>query len=144
MSWVLGTLILLSGTNNLVAPTNHQTHSASLPTAISLEQLPTGRYYYASPEASANLKRRSFVLLRKAGTTVIGFDHRSAAEPACFRGFIEGDRIINATRVLPPYQPDSPLHSGETLDLTGYQPVEHDVSAQEAETLQTCINFFWR
>jgi hypothetical protein len=123
--------------------------------ANSLESLPPGTYYYEHPSRSAS------VLLRKAGRSVIGLDSQ---EQACFRGFIEGDRIVNATRVDPPYQPDSRLEhrDGIMLNLAEYQRVEDSIAANapfaatiaprpsleehmrqvDRETLQTCIQFF--
>lgn len=116
---------------------------ANATSTASLESLPTGQYYYVASEAD---KRRTtaYVLLRKAGTTVIGVDGRSPM-PACFRGFITGDRIIDATRVFPPYQPDSRLDTQEELmNLSQYQVIEQDPTDEQAETLQTCMQFFWR
>lgn len=123
--------------------------------AASLESLPTGQYYYVNSNAGsdagsnadaepAERRRQAYVLLRKAGTTVIGVDGRSQT-PTCFRGFIEGDRIIDATRVFPPYQPDSRWDTQEELvNLSQYQAIEQPPSPEQAETLQTCIQFFWR
>lgn len=117
--------------------------------APDLASLPTGRYYFApaeqsSEQSSASRKRSSFILFRKSGRTIIGWDHRSVSGPACFRGFIEGEQVVNATRVLAPYQPDSALQQGETIDLSGYESTAHEISAVEAQTLQTCVGFFWR
>lgn len=111
--------------------------------AASLESLPTGQYYYVTSDAEER-RGQSYVLLRKAGTTVIGVDGRSPT-PACFRGFIKDDRIIDATRVFPPYQPDSRWDTQQDLmNLSQYQVIEQDPTDEQAETLQTCMQFFWR
>jgi hypothetical protein len=109
----------------------------------SLEQLPTGLYYYSQSNQISS-KRPNFVFFRKSGSTIIGWDHRSTVAPACFRGFIEGNQVINATRVLAPYQPDSQLQQGQTIDLATYSATEDTVPDAATETLQTCMNFFWR
>lgn len=123
--------------------------------AIALESLPPGEYYYENPSSFA------YVLLRKSGRTVIGLD---AQGRACFRGFIEGDHIVNATRVYPPYQPDSRLEhqDGIMLDLAQYQRAESPIAERDPAgmtiaprpsledqmrqvdraTLETCLQFF--
>ena len=135
-------------TNALMPQAIVRADSASTESANSapdLANLPTGRYYFAPPAPnSASRRFSSFVLFRKSGRTIIGWDRRSTIEPACFRGFIQGSQIINATRVFSPYQPDSAFQSGETIDLSGYESTEHEPSEIESKTLQTCINFFWR
>jgi hypothetical protein len=73
---------------------------------------------------------------------VIGWNHRGG--PACFRGFASGNQIISATRILAPYQPDSELQQGETLNLTGYRITDQAVTQAEAEALRTCVGVFWR
>lgn len=111
-------------------------------TATSLEALPTGQYYYV--DGASDRRHPPYLLLRKAGSTVIGVDGRSRMQP-CFRGFIKGDRIVNATRLFPPYRPDSTWDTQEELaDLSQYQVVEQDPTDEQAETLRTCIQFFWR
>jgi hypothetical protein len=113
---------------------------------LTLETLPTGQYYYQSVGA-ADARERGYVLLRKAGKTVIGIDRRELSRRnPCFRGFAEGDRITNATQVFPPYQPDSRLdfQAGEWMDLAQYQQSEPTLTVQQTAELQTCIEFFWR
>lgn len=119
---------------------NPNQNSEQAPDQTILEQLPTGLYYYSQP----NPKRPNFVLFRKSGSTIIGLDHRSATAPACFRGFIDGNQIINTTRVFAPYQPDSQLQQGQTIDLTAYSVTEDTVPEDASTTLKTCISFFWR
>jgi hypothetical protein len=108
-----------------------------------LEDLPTGQYYYEVPTPTQAEPR--FVLLRKAGRGVIGLDRRSTSN-ICFRGFLEGDRIVNAVRVFPPYHPDSKWDSrgGELMNLSRYQQVDRKITATEATALQTCLQFFSR
>lgn len=117
-------------------------HLGAAASQTSLEQLPTGLYYYSQPDASP--KRPDFVLFRKSGSAIIGWDHRSVTAPACFRGFLDGNQIVHATRVFAPYQPDSQLQQDETIDLTTYEASQPSLSDSTADTLQTCINFFWR
>lgn len=140
------------------------------PQSLSLQNLPTGEYYYQRPSPPGR-PSRAYVLLRKVGRTVIGLDVR-LRERACFRGFIEDNRIVDATRVLPPYQPDSQWQYGEgvMLDLDAYQripispdssaadpvisnqalpyaPISHEgeaITPEDRATLQTCIELFWR
>ncbi|NEQ27193.1 MAG: hypothetical protein F6K28_50945 [Microcoleus sp. SIO2G3] len=110
--------------------------------ASSVEMLPTGEYYYESTGAG----RPQYVLLRKAGRTVIGVDLQAIGEPVCFRGWLEGDAVVNATWMLPPYQPDSRLthEDGVLLDLTSYRPATDTPSREERAALRSCIHFFWR
>ena len=110
--------------------------------AVSLQERPTGEYYYESTGAG----RPQHVLLRKAGRTVIGVDLQAIGDPVCFRGWLEGDRIVNATWLLPPYQPDARLRhtAGVMLDLASYRPVSDRASEPERDALRSCMNFFWR
>ena len=109
---------------------------------VSLQEKPTGEYYYESTGSG----RPQHVLLRKAGRTVIGVDLQAIGDPVCFRGWLEGDRIVNATWLLPLYQPDARLtHTeGVMLDLASYHPVSDRPSAPDREALRSCMNFFWR
>jgi hypothetical protein len=111
---------------------------------IQLEDLPTGQYYYEVPTSLTQAEPR-FVLLRKAGRGIIGLDRRSTSN-ICFRGFLEGDRIINAVRVFPPYHPDSKwdAREGELMNLSRYQQVDRKITTAEATALQTCLQFFSR
>ena len=118
IDWVLGAKIPIS------------TPSTS---SLSLEEQSTGQYYYAG-----------YILLRKAGHSAIGIDGRRS-QLACFRGFVEGDRIVNATRVLPPYQPDSRWESetGMMVDLSRYQQVGQP-DEDQLRALQKCVDVFSR
>ncbi|NJN56883.1 MAG: hypothetical protein HC879_04995 [Leptolyngbyaceae cyanobacterium SL_5_9] len=113
----------------------------------SLENLPTGEYYY-QPSFSGR-GAGQFVWFRKAGRTVVGV-MRSEDGNFCFRGFAEGNQIVDATRVFPPYDPASRQDfQEEMLDLGEYSQVERDgqvgrVREGDRTTLQTCIQFFWR
>ncbi|HEY9644007.1 MAG TPA: hypothetical protein V6C57_26180 [Coleofasciculaceae cyanobacterium] len=109
-----------------------------------LEDLPTGQYYYEVPDSSARAERR-YVLLRKAGHGVIGLDRRSTSN-ICFRGFLDGDRILNAVQIFPPYHPDSKWASqdGELMDLSRYQRVDREITDEKTVALQTCLQFFSR
>jgi hypothetical protein len=145
--------------------------ASSTPSALSLESLPTGEYYYqlSDPVAdqvssqSAGQATRDFaeqstgkspltssmsgqsVLLRKAGRTVIGVQLGSGSGNPCFRGFVQGNRIVNATRVFPPYNPAARSDfQPEMFDLSEYSQVEAAVSEADRATLQTCMQFFWR
>ena len=110
----------------------------------SLENLPTGEYYYEKIRTREEAPSQS-ILLRKAGRTVIGVQIRSESGNPCFRGFAEENRIVNATRVFPPYDPASRSDfQEEMLDLNQYSLVEREVSEGDRTTLQTCIQFFWR
>lgn len=142
----IATAVIFSSGTESEAPVSAQVAASQLvSSSADLTALPTGRYYFAPPDqSSTSRKRPSFVLFRKSGSTIIGWDHRSALEPACFRGFIEGDQVVRATRLFAPYQPDSVLQSGETIDMSGLESTDHEISAAEAQSLQTCMNFFWR
>lgn len=107
-----------------------------------LEMLPTGEYYYES----AGTGRPQQVLLRKVGRTTIGVNLQAIGEPVCFRGWLEENAIVNATWMLPPYQPDSRLmhEDGVLLDLSAYRPAIDPPSAADRAALRSCIQFFWR
>ena len=109
---------------------------------VSLQEKPTGEYYYESTGSG----RPQHVLLRKAGRTVIGVDLQAIGDPVCFRGWLEGDRIVNATWLLPLYQPDARLtHTeGVMLDLASYRLVSDRPSRSDQDALRSCMNFFWR
>jgi len=113
-----------------------------LPT--SLENLPTGQYYYEN--VAGGRVEQGYILLRKIGRTVVGIDGRSRTQSPCFRGFLEGDRIVDATRIYPPYHTDSrwDAHRGEMVDLGDYQRVNRAITDEQAETLITCLRIFSR
>lgn len=142
-----GLLIGLVAVSSLLPIWANETNMTTLETT--LEDLPTGQYYYhvANPRATnPHPRERGYLLLRKAGNTVIGIDRRSLSRNPCFRGFAEGDWITDATRVFPPYQPNSRLdfQEGEWIDLKQYQQAEPTLTAEQTAELQTCIDFFWR
>lgn len=108
----------------------------------SLEMLPTGEYYYESSGAG----RTSYVLLRKVGRTTIGVDLQAIGDPICFRGWLDGNAVVNATWMLPPYQPDARLmhEDGVLLDLSAYRPAIDSPRAIDRAALRSCMQFFWR
>lgn len=113
--------------------------------SLSLEDLPPGEYYYEG-SYSSEMRGSQYVLLRKVGKTVIGLEVQSRSRNPCFRGFAEENRIIDATRLFPPYHPDSKweFQQGEALNLNRYHRVEQVGTTGDRETLQTCIGVFWR
>jgi hypothetical protein len=104
---------------------------------LPLEEQSAGQYYYLDGEDR-------YLLLRKAGHTAIGVDGRRS-QLLCFRGFVEGDRITNATRIFPPYAPDSRWDSrdGTMVDLSQYQQVGLPDDERE-EALEKCLEVFAR
>ncbi|NEQ26964.1 MAG: hypothetical protein F6K28_49695 [Microcoleus sp. SIO2G3] len=111
----------------------------------SLEDLPPGEYYYEG-SYSPQMKGNQYVLLRKSGKTVVGLEVRSRSRNPCFRGFADENRIVNATRVFPPYHPDSKweFQQGEALNMNQYHRVDQAGTTSDRETLQTCLQVFWR
>jgi hypothetical protein len=114
-------------------------------TRAMLETLPTGQYYYVRKDTPPQTQA-GYVLLRKTGRTVIGVDGRIQAQPVCFRGFIAANQITHATRVYPPYQPDSrwEVDRDVMVELSTYEQVDRSPTAEQLKTLQTCIQYFWR
>lgn len=110
-----------------------------------LESLPAGQYYYVRKNIPPQTQA-GYVLLRKAGRTVIGVDGRIPNQPVCFRGFIHANQITHATRIYPPYQPDSrwEVNREVMVELSSFEPVDRLPSEEQLKTLQTCIQFFWR
>jgi hypothetical protein len=117
--------------------------------SIPLEELPRGEYYYEQIEAvvlsngSQGTAPRSFLVLGKVGRTVVGMEAglRSAS---CFKGFVQGNQIVDMTRIFPPYDPASAwnFQTGVAIDLDDYQRVERTLSERDRNTFQTCIEFF--
>lgn len=108
---------------------------------VTLEEQATGRYLYAGIDAP-----EQYILLRKAGHSVIGVDGRRS-QKVCFRGFLDGDRIINAMRVFPPYAPDSrweSSRSGELVNLSHYLQLDQLPTEEQADSLKPCLEFFSR
>ena len=116
-----------------------------MPSLSVLANLPTGQYLYEEKNIAATA-RSGYILVYKVGHTAIGIDGRSRLQSPCFRGFVEGNQIVNATRVFPPYRPDSRWESqrGEMVDLSHYQLSDRPISAEQVSTLRTCIQFFGR
>lgn len=138
-------ITLMLGCGNFVQPPLEPPLEEPALEATLLENLPTGQYLYRDGGADG-APRRGSILLRKIGHTVIGLDQRPRAGNACFRGFLEGDRILNATRIYPPYQPDSRWEQqpGTMVDLSQYRSVDAAVTHEQAAMLHTCLTVFSR
>jgi hypothetical protein len=104
---------------------------------LPLAEQSSGQYYYHDTD-------NGYILLRKAGQGVMGVDGRRS-QLLCFRGLLEGDRITNATRVFPPYAPDSQwqVRDGTMVDLSQYQQVGQADDGQK-EALKKCLEVFSR
>lgn len=108
----------------------------------SLENLPTGEYYYQKLGTEDTSSQS--IWFRKAGRTVIGVV-RAESGNLCFRGFAQENQIVNATLVFPPYNPASRQDfQEEMLDLSQYSQVDLEERERDRDTLRTCIQFFWR
>jgi hypothetical protein len=117
--------------------------------SIPLEELPRGEYYYERVEAvilsnePQGATQPAFLILGKVGRTVVGMEVglRSAS---CFKGFVQGNQIVDMTRIFPPYDPASVwnFQPGVAIDLDDYQRVERTLSERDRHTFQTCIEFF--
>jgi hypothetical protein len=110
--------------------------SITTPPFLPLAEQSAGQYFYLSDSG--------YILLRKAGHSVIGVDGRRS-RLLCFRGLLEGDRITNAMRIFPPYDPDSrwETRNGTMLDLSEYEQVGQADEEQEA-ALKKCLEVFAR
>jgi hypothetical protein len=109
--------------------------------SVTLEEQPTGQYLYAAIDAP-----EQYILVRKAGHSVIGVDSRRS-QNICFRGLLKGDRIVNAMRVFPPYAPDSrweSSRSGELVNLSHYLQLDQLPTEEQAAALKPCLEFFSR
>lgn len=128
----------------------------SIPLCIGLSQwvygqnepfsaLPNGEYYYLGPPSS-ELFDSPYIVLHKWGRIVIGIDARSPHQLICFKGFVEENRIIDTTTVLPPYTPDAQwdYQPGEMLSLSQYTRVAYTSTEADREILETCIEVFAR
>ena len=116
-------------------------HSQEVP----LSGSPNGEYFFrGSP--SSELSGESYLLLRKWGRIVVGMDARLPLEIACFKGFIEDNKIVDATRVLPPYTPDADwaYQPGEMLDLDSYERSTEPSIEVDREMLEVCLQVFSR
>ena len=89
--------------------------------AMDLRDLENGEYYYERPGAAdlvTNLIRDEYLLLSKRGRLVTGIHLGSQDGSLCFRGFIQNNTIVDATRIFPPYTPASRWDfQEEMLDL---------------------------
>ncbi|MEO0533471.1 MAG: hypothetical protein AAF215_06345 [Cyanobacteria bacterium P01_A01_bin.123] len=112
---------------------------------ISFSALPNGEYYYLGTPASEFLDS-PYILLHKWGRIVIGIDARLPTRLVCFKGFVEDDRIVDATSVLPPYTPGSAwdYQSGEMLDLSQYDRITYAGTEEDRATLDICLDVFSR
>ncbi|MEM9005074.1 MAG: hypothetical protein AAGE59_16320 [Cyanobacteria bacterium P01_F01_bin.86] len=110
-----------------------------------LSELPDGEHYYLG-HSSSELFDTPYVLFHKWGRIVVGVDSRSPSGLACFKGFIEDNTIVDATRVLPPYTPDAEwdYRPGEMLDLSNYERHPDAIAATDRSTLSTCLDVFAR
>jgi hypothetical protein len=109
--------------------------------SVTLEEQSAGQYFYAAIDAP-----EQFILVRKAGHSVIGVDGRRS-QKICFRGFLDGDRIVNAMRIFPPYTPDSrweSSRSGELVNLSHYLQLDQLPTEEQAAALKPCLEFFSR
>jgi hypothetical protein len=109
--------------------------------SLTLEEQSTGQYFYAAIDA-----HEQYILVRKAGHSVIGVDGRRS-QKICFRGFLDGNRIVNAMRVFPPYAPDSrweSSRSGEFINLSHYLQLDQSPTEDQAASLKPCLEFFSR
>ena len=110
-----------------------------------LSESPNGEYFFkGSP--SSELSGEPYLLLHKWGRIVVGMDARLPLEIACFKGFIEDNKIVEATRVLPPYTPDADwaYQPGEMLDLGSYERSTEPSMEVDRETLEVCLQVFSR
>ncbi|MBF2003428.1 MAG: hypothetical protein IGS38_22230 [Synechococcales cyanobacterium M58_A2018_015] len=117
---------------------------------MTLEALPPGQYDYLqvepNPDGLALPERQdNTLLLHKVGRTVIGVNRRRGMAQLCFRGFAEDNRLLNVTRIFPPYQPDSNWDfQADWLDVSNYQRRERAFTAAEQADLLTCLQVFGR
>ena len=113
---------------------------------IDLRDLENGEYYYERPAATnvvSNRIRNEYLLLSKRGRLITGIHLGSQAGALCFRGFIQENTIVDATRIFPPYTPASRWDfQEEMLDLAPYQQINREITANDREALTNCIQFF--
>ncbi|MEL7072254.1 MAG: hypothetical protein AAGN15_26955 [Cyanobacteria bacterium J06581_3] len=110
-----------------------------------LSELPDGEHYYAK-STSHELTGDHSLFFKKWGRIVVGVDTTSALRMTCFKGFIEEDSIVNATRVLPPYTPSAEwtYQPGEMIDLGDYDRRIEAIAATDRTSLNTCLEVFAR
>lgn len=125
----------------------------SLALTPELFDLPDGEHYFVaarSNELTSNeLTSDRTLFLRKWGRIVVGVDTISS-QATCFKGFVEENAIVGATRVLPPYTPNAEwtYQSGKMIDLGGYDRQIEAIAATDTATdrtaLDTCLEVFSR
>ncbi len=115
------------------------------PASAPLEELPTGNYYYEEL-ASSQRGRRQYVLLRKAGRVVVGIEVGPKSGNACFKGFVEQNSVVTATRIFPPYAPDSRWEHqrGEAINLNRYRRTDWTGTDSDKAALLKCLQLFSR
>lgn len=119
------------------------TDSPAQAESVKLENMPAGNYYYERLRFS-EVARNQYVLLRKVGHTVAGIEVRGRSGNPCFKGFVEQNSVVDATRVLPPYNPASKWEhqKGEMLNLDTYRRIDRTFTARDNAALQKCIRVF--
>ncbi|MEL6854074.1 MAG: hypothetical protein AAFO83_03085 [Cyanobacteria bacterium J06607_13] len=110
-----------------------------------LSELPDGEHYYVQP-TSHELTGDRALFLKKWGRIVVGVDTLSSSRVTCFKGFVEEDAIVDATRVHPPYTPNAEwtYQSGEMLSLGDYRRRTDAIAATDRTALDICIDVFAR
>ena len=119
------------------------TDSPAQAESITLESMPTGNYYYQGLRFS-EVARSPYILLRKVGHTVAGVEVRGRVGNPCFKGFVDQNSVVDATRVFPPYNPDSEWkhQKGEMFNLDSYRRIERTFTASDNAALQKCLRVF--
>ena len=122
-------------------------HMQNLTPALS--ELPDGQHYYAEHHAepiSSELTRTRALFLQKWGRIVVGVDTLSSSRRACFKGFVEENAIVDATRVLPPYTPNAEwtYQLGEMINLSHYDRRTDAIAATDRAALDICLEVFAR
>lgn len=114
----------------------------SAQTFAMLENLPTGNYYYENLRSER--VGNQYIVLRKVGHVVVGVDVQSRLRNPCFKGFVEQNSIVDATRIFPPYDPASKWEhrKGEVFNLDSYRRIEQTFTASDNTALQKCLRVF--
>ncbi|MEL7314050.1 MAG: hypothetical protein AAFN08_03755, partial [Cyanobacteria bacterium J06559_3] len=96
--------------------------------------------------SSTELTPNAYLLLQKWGRIVVGVDTLSSSRTTCFKGFVEDNAIVDATRVLPPYTPDAEwtYQPGEMLDLSDYDRRGDAIAEADRTALNVCLDVFAR
>ncbi|MEM8504886.1 MAG: hypothetical protein AAF716_17235, partial [Cyanobacteria bacterium P01_D01_bin.1] len=87
----LGCSVALLMNNALTGHSEPPSLLASFATSVS--DIPSGEHYFLGP-SSAGPFDPPYVLLRKWGNVVVGIDTRPGSNAVCFKGFIEGNKIV--------------------------------------------------